>query len=95
MNLALHRFRYRYPGLLINLCVQTVILGKQIRRSSNKSPLFISLTRTEVGNETTRQLQKAHGLLNLNVHSIGKAGGAALPMARRVELWNCSRRYRN
>jgi hypothetical protein len=95
MNLALHRFRYRYPGLLINLCAQAVALGKQIRRLSNKSPAPISLTRTKIGNEATLQLQKAHRLLNLNARLVGKTGGVALPIARRVELWNCSRRYRN
>ena len=89
MNLALQRFRYCYPALLVNLCLQTVVLGKQRRRSSN------SLTRTEVGNKATLQLQKAHGLLNLNVHPIGKAGDVASPMGRGVELWNYLRRYRN
>ena len=95
MNLALHRFRYCCSALLISLCLQTVVLDQEFRGSLDKSPPSISLTRTEVGNEATLQLQKAHRLLNLNARLVGKTGGVALPIARRVELWNCSRRYRN
>ena len=95
MSLALHRFRYCCAALLISLCLQTVVLDQEFRGSLDKSPPSISLTRTEVGNEATLQLQEAHGLLNLYVLPVVKAADGAFPMARRVELWNCSRRYRN
>jgi hypothetical protein len=95
MSLALHPFRYCCSALLIGLCLQTVALSHEFRGSLDKSPSPICLARTKAGFEATVQLQEAHGLLNLNVPPVVKAADGALPMARRVELWNRSRRYRN